>query len=592
MTRKLTRLAVSLSLMMGLAAGSASAWEPQARQKIVLMAMQLVRPAHPTFFRPLEAPITYEKDVIQGVTDGLSALNERVSFTNPKELMQLIDAQIELLRDVRSYGPTSYYAYRMGALAALAADLVLPYGVVFTESEKPLQTAINRDIEAHLDDLVYANGEKELMFLMDTVKYFEARRRFYPADQAMIASDYDAGKGYNGYLSDSVAQYFTRAAESVADVWHTILKTEQPRGRAATPKNNMAWYFVDEIDFLLNAKDNLFLADKVYRNFEQVSEDMPDPYEKLGDLYYQYDGEEGVERGVREWRIAYGVAGPTRNQIAQKLAQHFMEVGDKLILASKEPGAPDLTLPNALNAFTQALEYDRRSSRAEERIQLANQLIQERKARLDENLTLLAKAQETVEAGNQSRGRGEFTNAIIAYQKAMSVFDSVTDEFTDVHNTAQEGHASADDAINDVVTEVLGKADSAIANGESAVDEHRFEQAVDLFESVPSILGSIPEGVTEKSDTDKEELNELARQKIEEAKIAKTQWEKRLAEQEAAAAQGGNAARAAQPAQPAQTTTPGMPMLPGMNMPNMPGMNMPNMPGMNMPQPGQATGGR
>ncbi len=98
--------------------------------------------------------------------------------------------------------------------------------------------------------------------------YFGKRRQFNAEDTRLIKNDYLSGIGYNGFLKQAAPVYFSRAVESVADAWDTVLRSEvRALGLGRPSQQLMTWYFVNEIAYLLNVKQNFGQAQEVYKNF-------------------------------------------------------------------------------------------------------------------------------------------------------------------------------------------------------------------------------------------------------------------------------------------------------------------------------------
>ncbi|HOQ91286.1 MAG TPA: hypothetical protein PLX03_14175, partial [Candidatus Hydrogenedentes bacterium] len=130
-------LAVIPALVLLLTGQSALAWNSRAMQAIAGMGLQMLKNDYPNTFRPggVAGP-NFERDVIQGAAAGWKILQDAYPMANENELIQAVGAEIVLLREVRNYGPTSYYAYRLGVLAALVADAVVPLGFCWSPEDK------------------------------------------------------------------------------------------------------------------------------------------------------------------------------------------------------------------------------------------------------------------------------------------------------------------------------------------------------------------------------------------------------------------------------------------------------------------------
>ncbi|MCK5861343.1 MAG: hypothetical protein KAH38_02585, partial [Candidatus Hydrogenedentes bacterium] len=276
---------VATLLCMGLVS-DVYAWGPRATRSITAMALQVLKHDFPNTFRPggIVGP-NFERDVMTGASDGWQQLTERGSLRNDEEVIQAIVSEMLLLREARRYGPTSYFAYRMGVLAALTADIMLPYGFSWTPEDHELRRLIITDIEKNLNSYNFSVPQKHRLFIRDARSYFAKRRSFFSEDERLIAHDYKMGTGYDGFMKQAGRAYFIRAIETIADVWNTVLRTDIASNKFKIVKpseRTLTWYFLDEMEFLINSKNNMQQLEKVYTNFEEVNPHIADAYDQLG----------------------------------------------------------------------------------------------------------------------------------------------------------------------------------------------------------------------------------------------------------------------------------------------------------------------
>ena len=282
--RMMTRVGIVLTLAVGLIAADAMAWGPRAKRSISGMALQVIKKDFPNVFRPsgVTGP-NFEEDLLRGANDGYAILGAEIPLNNDAEVVQAIANQIQLLRDVRKAGPSSYFAYRMGVLAALTADVTLPFGFAWSADDQAIQAKVNEDTEMRLDGFGYAPHQEHRIFLRDPREYFAKARMFYAEDKKIILEDYTRGQGYDGFLAQGGKAYFGRAVEAVSDVWYSVLRPEEEPGQVPATQRTLAWYYVDEIKYLLQAKHNLTQAEK-QRMFDLLEENaLP------SNKFYKYD---------------------------------------------------------------------------------------------------------------------------------------------------------------------------------------------------------------------------------------------------------------------------------------------------------------
>jgi tetratricopeptide (TPR) repeat protein len=532
MTRTKLLAAVSLTLA-GLVALPANAWGPNAQQAITFAALQLSQRYTPAGLRP------YNKDVLRGSQDGQSMIADVLPINNHQQAIEAIGRETQLLRSVRDYGMGSYYAYRMGVVAALVSDVMLPYGIAFNPQDQALQEKIEQDIENTVKHYRYVSQQTERTFIRHARLYFESRANFMPDAMRIVANDYQRGAGYQGYMKEAAPAFFARSIDAIADVWYTILRTDSDVGDVAPSKSQVAWYFVKEMEYLLREKDNLHQALETYENFEQLNAGIMETYEKLGDLFYAYgdetNDERALDRGVREWRSAFEMGGPNRQRVATKLAKHYLEEGKVSLEKGTQRGASETDLPNALRAFQQALEYNRGSDDAAQFMRDTNAAIKKREEQFNMNMNIIATADRVREEAEREFTAGNFGGAITTYEQAASLYGTVDDMFPQLATQAEESRRDLEKKTRDVIQQVLETASAALDAGDRMVEEHRYEEAISSYQKVQSIVNVIPENVSTSLRDEKQQLIDTAGQKVDEAKIRKTQYEEAQKAQQNAA---------------------------------------------------------
>lgn len=544
------RAAWVLALGAVAACGDAAAWGDRSQQSISLMAMQVVKDQFPNAFRA--GSTSYEKDCLRGAAAGVAALGGKVPLGSDAEAVQAVGTEIQLLHEIADYGTGSYFAYRMGVLSALVANVMTPYGLSFGPEDEAVQSQMFADVDKHLNGYDYSAAKSYRERITDPLSYFRKKRPFYHDDFRIIGEDYRRGRGYDGFLKEGGPAYFVRCVEAVSDAWTTVYSSATSPPLATASRRMQTWYFVDEINYLLIEKKNFQAAERAYENFHKVVQNDPEAYEVIGDSFTAYGGEDGIERGVREWQNAHAMAGQNRNDVAQKLNRHYLAVGNALLDKAGRPGAEDNDLPSALRAFESALEFDRRSQDAADLIQRTHVLINERNARHDTALKILASADTLRTQADGLASGDDFGGAIKTYRQSMSFYGSVGDEFKEEARKGKDGVRNVKSAINSTISKILSRGSDAIDVGEKAEEEKRFEDAIGSYSKVEGIVAAIPdENITgnKQHATQKADMIELAKQKIEEAKRAKLRYEEQQRQAAEAAKKGGK--KAAPPAAPA-----------------------------------------
>ncbi len=542
--KRISKLLVLSALVWAVAAPQASAWGPRAQRSIAYMALQVIQKDHPDLLRE------YETDLLRGSEEGYAAITDAFPLNSDGESVVGVGLQIRLLRETRELGVGSYFAYRMGVLATLTADVLLPYGFAWTPQEQALRDRIAEDIDAHLDDFRYAGRSSRRTYVRHVRAYFAERRTFFEDNKTLIADDYSAGLGYAGFLSEAAPAYFQRAVEAVADVWYTVLRTEADPSDEELSRPLMTWYLVREIEYLLQVKKNLVQTDVTYAHFEKTNPGIMEAYEKVADLYYTFGTDAAIERAVREWRVAHGLGGPNRDRVGRKLASHYLSVGRRYLESGVKPRANETDLPNALQAFQDALYFDRGNADAAGGVQQTNKAIEERRELYDMYMEIIANAERVREEAGRAFTEGDYGAAITTYRKAVSLFESVGDDFEKQAITAKEGASGVKKEIAKVVQTVIDKATEAIDAGDRAREDRKYDEAIRLYAQVEIVLSEIP--ADEQSAELVEDKNELLAMAQEKTVLAKREQADAIARAAEAAAdttrRPGGGAPAAPPA--------------------------------------------
>jgi len=554
MTRNAWRISLVLTILVGMAAFDAAAWGPRAQRAITGTAIQVIRRTYSNAFKSYDW--NYEEDVLRGALAGPHFLNNGQPFPNDKEAIEALENEIRLLRHVRRHGVGSYFSFHMGALGALAADIMLPFAL---DKDGPgsLRAKVEADIDAHVGQYGFTTGEKTRKFIRSAREYVGLRREFFEENRRMIADDYRRGNGHEGYLKNGGQAFFARAVVVAADAWHSVLKVTNEYGDVPPSERTVMWYLIDEMRFLLQQKGNLHQAQKAYADFAKLDPDSMEAYERVGDLFYAFGSDtrqdkaarkEARDRAVREWRIAHDAAGPTRRRIGKKLSDHYITIGEAYLGQGLVPGGTDEDLANALNAFNEALEFDQTNDLAATRINETNVAIAERKEHRQLNLNMIASAQKVMVQAEKARVDGAFGNAIATYNKAAGLLATIGPTFPDQEGQAKQAIREINKNITDIINEVLDAASDAIDRGDKLVDEHDFTGGVAAYQSVPGVLSVIPDDETTTVGKDKRELIDTSLKKIDDAKLAEQRWkELERRREEAARAQAEAASRAPKP---------------------------------------------
>jgi hypothetical protein len=286
---------------------------------------------------------------------------------------------------------------------------------------------------------------------------------------------------------------------------------------------------VNEIGYLLDVKENFKQANRAYRVFSRVNNGRGTPYETVGDLYYAFGLElavqEAKERGVAEWKIARRTQGPQRKRCSLKLSRHYISEGAEALLKGLGPGATDADLKNALRNFEQALEYDGKSELAADKIKETQGEITERAKDYKLQSSVLDTSREVSQEAEKSRADEGFVTAIDTYQQAAGLLDAVNERFPDLASSAVSERKGIQNAIRDIIDDVLDRADLLLEEGDTALAASRFDVAVAAYGKVPGLLEGIPVGPGSPDENSIQSAIERAAEKIVETEVARKRAE-------------------------------------------------------------------
>ena len=526
MTSPLVRyIALGMCLLIGIQ--EVAAWGPRARKIITIAALQIIRQEFDDAFEA--GSLNYESDLLKGAEDGIAVIRDAVPMNTDAQAVAAVNHQIQLLREAREDGAGSYFAYRMGVLSALISDIVLPYGVPFDEEQRQLKQRISDDLDRHISDYSFAPPRDRYKYLQDVRTYFSNLRQFYPDDMQLIRDDYTRGVGYEGFLNEAGQAYFQRSVEAVIDAWYTVFRTNpDPRDGTLSP-SIVAWYYVDEVGYLLNEKGNMRHAERAYRLFEETNTNLMEAYERIGDLYYEMGSEASRERAVREWKIAQNSAGPQRARAAKKLSAHYIEEGRRLLAKADGPERGETDLQDALTSFQYALEYDQRNDDAADYINQTTIAIQKRRENYETQQRIIDKSLEVVKQAQAAKLDEDYATAVFMYDQATNILTAVTTDFRDLDASANDVRDEIRKSTRELVTDVLMKAERRIEEGDDAVDTRRFDDAIAVYSSIVGLVDVIPGEADSINAQRKEELKERAEGKIQEAREARELFEREQA---------------------------------------------------------------
>jgi hypothetical protein len=506
-TTKVKQVAVALALL-AMVCADAAAWGPRAKRALVNTAIQLIGRKYYDAFGTTDERL--QQDVYRGAEAGWAAIAPETPLRTKRQAVDRVGFEVELLREVRSLGVGSYFAYRMGALGSLVADIVTPYGIPVTAQDAAIKRAMDEATEPRVEDWDFdLTPTFSWRLVTSPEEFFRRATPFGKESRRLIAIDYEEGDIYEGYLRRGGEAYFGRSVEAIANVWHTVLTQERLGALSAPSNDTLVEYLVSEIEYLLLIDDNVAEAKDTYQTLATYNDDDGAAFARVGDAFYEAGLE---ERGVEEWDKSLGYPNPNRSEVIGSLTEHFVEEGKRYFNAAQsgEPAEIDENLDMALYSFRRALEYDQDNSEAAELQGIAVAAKEEREEKRQQVITFISKANEIRAHASNSRDNRLWGDALTSYHNALQLLsEPQIEQFPEQLEHAQEVQSDIEDAIIEVHEDVLDAANEAIAAGDEALAQQRFQQAREEYASVPVIVEPLPEGMEEKT-----ELIEQAQKKL------------------------------------------------------------------------------
>jgi tetratricopeptide (TPR) repeat protein len=529
-TLRLTAAALA-ALCIALPANEAAAWGPRARQMIAAGALPLVRQKAPDAYRGGES--TYETDLMRGARDGVPALGGTFPLNTDVQCMDAVQSQIQILREARRNGAGSYFAYRMGGLAALTAETLMPYGIVHGEQSGEMKAAIDDYLETRVEDFSFSVHHPVYQYILNTRLYLEKHRGFHDQDMTLIADDFQRGRGVRGLVAEAGPQYFERSVHAVVDVWYTVLRPAGEASDVGPSREQMALYYIEEVKYLLRTKENFQFAEEAYKQFQRYNPGMPMAFITLGDAFYEFGTNQGIARGVAEWVRAYDIPGEPRKDATARLSKHYLDRGESLFERAHGPLAKETDLDDALQAFNDALRYDRGSDVAASRIQETTIAKNRRKEEYETQGRFIGNALTAMQQAERAALEKDYASAITSYNQAQMLVGLVTDQFKDLSTKSRDTSGEINKAIKTVISEVFASANDSIGKGDAALANNNVDEAIRFYSMVESIVDTIPSEEGSLNDQKKKDMVKTAQNLIDEAELQRRRLEQQQ-QQEAA----------------------------------------------------------
>jgi len=503
-TRRMVGICVAF-LLSGLVVKPVGAWGPNASSAICSCALQALR-------RDVEKAFQgRETDLVAGTTISDAEMTRYAVQTEQIEPFQSIIGQMALLRQAHESGMTDYLAFRFGVIAKMTANVLQPFGVPKDERERRLKERLDADIEQHITELKPRYRQSKREFLYYPASYFRERMRFLDDAEYFINQEYARGDEYGDYTRRAVANYFEEAVHAIADVWYTTLSDREYFGETPPSARDLTQYYAEQVAYLLK-KGRPEKAQEAYETFAATNPGLAEPYEILGDAYY---GAGNYERAMEEYRRGLSMKG-SWPEVEQKILNHYTKTAENLLAQDTREA-----FQKALEAYEKALEISPGDPAAVRGRERAKSELEALEARLERDRQLLAAANRLFEDAGQAESAKDLAKAIDLYEKAAALYSLVSTEFEEQRLEAQAGSEDAARQIKAILSNAISQAKDLISQASDREDQGAFQDAINLYERVPKVVGVIPPKYTNEHAEAQRLIQNAATRK----EAAKTQLE-------------------------------------------------------------------
>jgi len=347
--------------------------------------------------------------------------------------IQAIETEMVLLKSMRGEKLDNYFAYRMGLLGKLVAQVTAP----MLEANPTYRNLYYTDVERAIENTTVTNLPKQTV---DSGDYFSRRMAEANANNEVIEKEYEAGIGIGGIAKSLLADDTSRSARAVADVWGTILTGAEVAGNVSPER--MREYCLYGMKFYIDRKNTQAMEAAEIR-YEQLVAPDANYLVALGDSYF---GAGFNEQAIIKYKAALSLA-PDRRDVAGKISDYYVAKGNQDL----ENGQ----LESAQDSFAAALASNPLHESAEGSRLEVTRMIEDRDARLAANQTLLDRAAELERLADDEALGNRAAEAIDLLREAEGNYMEVTDEFPLEYSLRERGLAAVQTRIQELKKQII-----------------------------------------------------------------------------------------------------------------------------------------
>ncbi len=411
--RGLLARALVFSGVMGFAI-AAQAWGPRADSAIVTSAAQLLSKEAVMQIQRIE------EDLRKGALTTQADL-ERMYPGVTADPIGAVDTEMMLLRALKQSQIDGYFAFRLGTLGKLVANITAP----MTQADPAIANLYYADVESNIER---ASLIPSPHVEVEASAYLERKILEANINTDLLESEYRAGTGFGGVAKNLLQQDASRSVGAVADVWRTVLRGKSVGNVSQAQKEA---YILDAYRYYIGrgGKGEIGAAS---RRLSEILEPGPDLLIQVGDLFYDASMREDA---ILRYEAALAQA-PQRRDVAERIGEYYMDLGAEA-LGNKR-------LEDALTAFENALEANPLHPSAEgERLQVAA-MIADRDMRLRASQDAIESAAGFENLAEQEVLGNHIAEAVALMHQAKAEYARVDEEFPLEFNKAMSGMRSID----------------------------------------------------------------------------------------------------------------------------------------------------
>ncbi len=399
-------------------------WGPTSQISIVSNAIHLIDKELNASLKKLETDIKNGA----GITDEYLYTLIPTAKTDP---IRAIELEMNLLIAVKPKKIDPYYAFRLGILGKLVAQVTSP----LQNADPTIRILYNSDVEKSIENVSLRVKSREKV---NPPVYFAQLDRQILSRDKIFEQEYKSNIGFKGTASTTLPECVSISVNAVADVWFSILVP----GKVVSSANEVTLR-----DYALQG--GIFYAkrgnpEEIKNNTQKLNELISftdEMYIQIGDILIN----SGIEElGVEYYKNALAL-NPNRKDISRKIADFYVAKGNNALEQKK--------LEDALELFKNAISADPLHPEAERLRLEAEQMIKERENRLAQTREALERAEKLQSTAEQEALVGRIAEAIVLLRQALATYDEVTEEFPLENQQKNKGVR----IVNSRIQELKGK---------------------------------------------------------------------------------------------------------------------------------------